>query len=102
MSLQGQSRRFEHEVTLSARPRGADLFAADLLVLASSFFATIPSRSRRHFTPKTCWIAHVLSDHGLTRRTAPNRINPGVRQEPCPAEKRGAIIDALRELKMLG
>ena len=50
---------------------------------------------------KTCWIAHVMADEGLTRRTAPNRISPTERQHPCPDGKRPAIRDALRHFGML-
>jgi hypothetical protein len=53
------------------------------------------------FVVKTCWIAHVLSDHGLTRRTAPNRANQGIRVHPCPPGKRAAIEAALRHFAML-
>ncbi len=51
--------------------------------------------------PKTCWIARVKSDLGLTTRQAPNRISQDWRQHPCPPEKRPAIISALRKLGML-
>ena len=51
-----------------------------------------------HFTPKTCWIAHVLSDLGQTKRTAPNRIDPSSRVHPCPPEKRAAILRAIEKL----
>jgi hypothetical protein len=50
------------------------------------------------FTPETCWIAHVLSDHGLTTRKAPHRIDPTKRVKPCPPDRRPAIIAALRAL----
>jgi len=30
-------------------------------------------RVHADFVPKTCWIAHVMSDHELTTRLAPNR-----------------------------
>jgi hypothetical protein len=53
------------------------------------------------FVPKTCWIAHVLSDHGMTTRQARNRTDPSERQHPCPADKRSAIEAALRRLKMI-
>ncbi|MEF2547513.1 hypothetical protein VQ045_10120 [Aurantimonas sp. E1-2-R+4] len=50
------------------------------------------------FTPKTCWIAHVRSDHGMTTRQAANRYAANRRAHPCPPEKRQAIEDALRVL----
>jgi hypothetical protein len=53
------------------------------------------------FVPKTCWIAHVMSDHKLTKRTAPNRINPKSRTHPCPDEKRKAIETVLRYYGMI-
>lgn len=31
-----------------------------------------------------CWIAHVKSWHGLTRRVSPSRINTESRVYPCP------------------
>jgi hypothetical protein len=43
------------------------------------------------FVPKTCWIAHVLSDYGMTHGAAPNRIDANRRKVPCPSEKRGPI-----------
>jgi hypothetical protein len=58
-------------------------------------------REKCGFTPKTCWIAHVMSDHGLSRRIAPNRIDLAARKHPCPPEKRAAITEILRELRMI-
>lgn len=51
------------------------------------------------FVPKTCWIAHILSDHGLTKRQSPNRIDTTSRKYPCPAEKRQAIEQTMKRLK---
>jgi hypothetical protein len=53
------------------------------------------------FVPKTCWIAHVLSDYGRTTRHSPNRIDPLVRVHPCPTSKRAAIEAALLHFKMI-
>lgn len=53
------------------------------------------------FVPKTCWIAHILSDHGLTTRQSPNRINAGSRKYPCPVDKREAIEKTMRALKTI-
>jgi len=50
------------------------------------------------FTPKTCWIAHVLELLGAKLRRAPNRIDPEERKHPCPPEKMPAIIAALYKL----
>ncbi len=58
-------------------------------------------RATRSFVPKTCWIADVLAEHGLTTRQAPNRADPNVRQYPCPAEKREALTSAMREIGAL-
>ena len=51
--------------------------------------------------PKTCWIAHVMADEGLSTRKAANRISATERQYPCPPDKRLAIIAALRHFGML-
>ena len=53
------------------------------------------------FVPKTCWIAHVLSEHGKTTRTAPNRISKTSRVYPCPPDKKKAVERILREFKMI-
>jgi hypothetical protein len=58
-------------------------------------------RAKGGFTPKPCWIAHVMSDHGLTKRVAFNRIDPDARKHPRPPQKRQSITDALRELRMI-
>lgn len=60
-------------------------------------------RVRKHegFVPQTCWIAHVLSDHGRTSGAAPNRQDPWARAKPCPPHRRAAIERSLRSLKML-
>lgn len=57
---------------------------------------------RRHgFTAQTCWIADVKSAHGITKRHAPNRIDPKTKVKPCPAGKRAAIEEALRHFQMI-
>lgn len=58
-------------------------------------------RSKDGFVPKSCWIAEVLSDHGLTKGTAPNRRGGAQRLHPCPDKKRPAIEDALRHFGMI-
>ena len=50
---------------------------------------------------ETCHIAHVLADHGLTNRRAPNRIDPLTRVKPCPPKKRRAIEEALKHFRMV-
>jgi hypothetical protein len=51
--------------------------------------------------PKSCWIAHVLADHGFTTRISPNRHDPASRVHPCPPKKREAIETALQKLHRL-
>jgi hypothetical protein len=58
-------------------------------------------RTRHNFVPKTCWIAHVMSEHGLTRRPVPNRLDQASRKYPCPDDKRPAILEALRKFSMV-
>jgi hypothetical protein len=58
-------------------------------------------RTKNGFAPKTCWIAHVLSDQGLTKRKAANRIDPKMRAYPCPPLKRDAIESALKHFAMI-
>ncbi|WP_269400846.1 hypothetical protein [Henriciella marina] len=53
------------------------------------------------YVPKTCWIAHVMSDYGLTRRTAPNRQSADKRTNPCPPNKRPSIEQTLKHFGML-
>jgi hypothetical protein len=49
--------------------------------------------------PKTGWIAHVK--HGIAMRREANRARRGRNIEPCPAEKREAIEEALRHFGVL-
>lgn len=58
-------------------------------------------KSSSGFVPKTCWIAHVLSDNGKTQRLAPNRKSASERVSPCPVEKRKPIEAALRKHGMI-
>lgn len=58
-------------------------------------------RESADFEPETCWIAHVKSDYGLTRRQAPNRIDPDRRCRPCPPSKRSHIEGVLRDFGMI-
>ena len=58
-------------------------------------------RRTNGFVPKTCWIAHVMADHGLTTKAAANRVDEDRREEPCPSEKRPAILSALQHFKMI-
>lgn len=52
-------------------------------------------RANFGFSPKTCWIADVKADYGLTRGVAPNRKSSALRLHPCPPSKRAAIERAL-------
>lgn len=36
-------------------------------------------RGTFRFVAQTCWIAHVMSDHGLTHRTASNRARQRIK-----------------------
>jgi hypothetical protein len=53
------------------------------------------------FIPKTGWIAHVKEIHGIPTLRAANRVRRGRDIEPCPAEKREAIEEALRHFGVL-
>lgn len=53
------------------------------------------------FVPKTCWIADVKNAHGLTQRTAPNRMSDGKRLHPCPPARRASIEMALKHFGMI-
>lgn len=55
-------------------------------------------KSRTGRTVKTCWIAHVKSLHGLTRRVSPNRISTESRVHPCPDKWVAEIEQSLRNL----
>ena len=58
-------------------------------------------RKRHGFQPMTGWVAHVKEQHGLPMRQAPNRIDPAKRVNPCPADKKSAIEDALRHFGLI-
>jgi hypothetical protein len=53
------------------------------------------------YVPKTCWIADVMAEHGLTRRTASNRIDPSAPSNPCPARHRATTTAALVHFEMV-
>jgi hypothetical protein len=53
------------------------------------------------FVPKTCWIADVKNQYGLTKRVAPNRQSLLRRKHPCPAVRRDAIVCALKHFNMI-
>lgn len=56
-------------------------------------------RKRYGKTIKTCWIAEVKANQGLTRGPAPNRIGKE-RTNPCPKEYWDKIENIIRDLGM--
>ncbi|EPJ0398807.1 hypothetical protein [Providencia rettgeri] len=58
-------------------------------------------KKRINKTVKSCHIAHVKSMHGLTTRTAPNRISINERVYPCPDELIKEIEFTMRKFKMI-
>ena len=50
------------------------------------------------FTPKTGWIACVLSEREIAKQPTQNRTGASVRIEACPADKRASIEAALDRL----
>ena len=66
-------------------------------------YREIQEEYKRQFgtTIKTCWIAQVLAAHGLTKRKAPNRIDPNSYKYPCPPAKYPEIEKVLRKLEIL-
>jgi len=52
------------------------------------------------FVPKTCWIADVKAQCGLSVRQAPNRQG-AERVAPCPPERVEPIRAALRHFGMI-
>jgi hypothetical protein len=79
----------------SARPPHVQAPAGEEEINMSTY-AQMDAYVRQHsgFSVKPCWIAHVLSDYGLTTRIAWNRIDPSRRKIPCPPHKRAAIVEA--------
>lgn len=57
-------------------------------------------RAKYGFVPKTCWIADIKNQHGIPMRKAPNR-QAEQRVHPCPAEKKAALTQSMRELGIL-
>ncbi len=57
-------------------------------------------RQRNGYVPKTCWIADIKSQHGLTTRRAPNRQS-NKRVHPCPVNKRADIEATFRHFGMI-
>jgi hypothetical protein len=65
--------------------------------------AEIQKFVQRHhgFIPKTAWIAHVKKAHGVPTLREANRARRHRDVEPCPAEKREAIEEALRHFGVI-
>lgn len=55
-------------------------------------------KNRYGFVPKSCWIAHILSDYSKTTRQSHNRIDINKRKYPCPDNKRPFIETILKEV----
>jgi hypothetical protein len=57
---------------------------------------------RHHgFIPTTGWIAHVKEVHGIPTLRGADRARHDRDVEPCPAEKREAIEEALRHFGLI-
>jgi hypothetical protein len=56
-------------------------------------------KNYRWLCSENSWIAHVFELSGKKPRLASNRIDPGVRKYPRPAEMQPAITEALRNLE---
>jgi hypothetical protein len=65
--------------------------------------AEIQKFVQRHhgFIPKTGWIAHVKTVHGISTLREASRARRGRDVEPCPSEKREAIEEALRHFGVI-
>ena len=50
------------------------------------------------FVPKTCWIAHVKADLGLTGRLAPNRADSQRRKYPCLPDRWNTILECMHRV----
>jgi hypothetical protein len=58
-------------------------------------------RTRYGYSVKTCWIADVMEQNGLSVRRAPNRFEVKHRANPCPVQKREPITEALRHYALI-
>jgi len=52
------------------------------------------------FIPKTCWIADIKNQYGLTTRVSPNRKSEK-RLHPCPKNKKKFLIQAFHHFEMI-
>ena len=71
--------------------------------MTEATYDVIRDETRRQygFSPKSCWIAHVLSDFGTTKRQAWNRLDPEKRAVPCPPRRPVDVERVLRELSCI-
>ena len=58
-------------------------------------------KKRYGYSAVTGWIAHVKEHHGLTTRTAHNRIDPTKRVNPCPSKKWKDIEKVMQSFGMI-
>lgn len=58
-------------------------------------------RNKHNIIVQTCWIADIKEQHGLKKRTAPNRISLETKVKPCPEDKKLFIIEAFKHFKMI-
>jgi len=56
---------------------------------------------RHGFIPKTEWIAHVKAVHSIPTLREAERTRHARALEPCPADKREAIEEALRHFGVI-
>ena len=52
------------------------------------------------FVPKTCWIADIKAEFGLTARILP-KSGDEYRAYPCPLEKRQPVMQVMRTLGVI-
>ncbi|MFW3962343.1 hypothetical protein [Acinetobacter radioresistens] len=52
-------------------------------------------------TFKSCWIADIKSQYGLTKKQAYNRYDPDKRVHPCPEQYKEKVEEALRHFQMI-
>ena len=58
-------------------------------------------KERFSYSVKTCWIADMKEQCGIPVRKANNRTYSDKRENPCPDDKKPAIIEAFKHFGML-
>ena len=58
-------------------------------------------KKKHGYVAKTCWIAHIKSEFGISTRVAVNRKDFEKRVYPCPKDKQQDIVDALKYFNMI-